>query len=305
MYAQGTNMQPRVSLITVNFNGTDVTRALLQSLQKVTYNNLEIIVVDNGSKVPCSVLKDEFPEIVYLDTKANLGFAGGNNRGLELATGEYLILLNNDIEVDSGFLEPLVEAMRQHEKVGVVCPKILYFDAPDILQYVGFSPIHPITGRGFSIGYQEKDNGQYDLPGPTARAHGAAMMFSREVMDKVGMMAELYFLYYEEMDYCERIKRAGYSIWFEPRSKVWHKESMATGKGSTLKTYYYARNRMLYIRRNVFGITGWIALFYYFVVAVPRNLLQHLVRREWAHMGAFLKGIAWNFTHGKHDVHDK
>lgn len=297
--------EPLVSIVTVNFNGTAVTRDLLISLRKVTYPNVEVIVVDNGSKEPCAVLKEEFPEIIYVDAKANLGFAGGNNRGLEEAKGEYLFLLNNDTEVDAGFLEPLVQAMQRDKRIGVVCPKILYFDSPDTLQFVGFSPIHPITGRGFSIGYQEKDKGQYDTPGPTARAHGAAMMFSREVMEKVGLMAELYFLYYEEMDYCERIKRAGYTIWFEPRSRVWHKESMATGKGSTLKTYYYSRNRLLYIRRNVMGATRWLALLYYFLVAIPRNLLQHAMRGEWDHTRVFLKGIFWNFTHGKSDVHDK
>lgn len=296
---------PRVSIITINFNGTEVTRALLQSLRFCTYPNLEVVVVDNGSKVPCAELKVDFPEIVYLDTKANLGFAGGNNRGIEISTGEFMLLLNNDTEVDPDFLQPLIKRMQQDTSIGVVCPKILYYDQPDIIQFAGFGPIHPVTGRGFSIGYLEKDNGQHDTAGPTSRAHGAAMMMSRVAMERVGLMAELFFLYYEEMDYCERFKRKGYSIWYEPASKVWHKESMATGKGSTLKTYYYSRNRLLYLRRNTFGLQKFAMYIYYCGIAVPKNLVTFLLRGDFDHLKVFWKGLIWNFFNGTKDKYDK
>lgn len=299
-----TTIKPKVSIITVNFNGTSVTADLLRSLEKITYPNWEIVVVDNGSKEPCSVLTTEFPWIKYVETGANLGFAGGNNRGIEAANGDYIFLLNNDTEVAADFLEPLVARMENDNSIGVVCPKLLYFDAPDTIQFAGFSPINPVTGRGFSIGYLEKDKGQYNTAKPTSRAHGAAMMFSRAAFEKVGLMAELFFLYYEEMDYCERFKRAGYSIWYEPASTVWHKESISTGKGSTLKTYYYSRNRLLYLRRNTFGINRLLMFLYYYTVAVPKNMLQHLLKREWAHLGVFWKGFVWNFNHGKTDIHD-
>jgi GT2 family glycosyltransferase len=295
---------PLVSIVTINFNGTEVTRALLQSLRKVTYAAVETIVVDNGSKIPCSQLAADFPEIKYLDTKANLGFAGGNNRGIELATGDYILLLNNDTEVAPDFLEPLVNRMQSDASIGVVCPKLLYFDSPDTIQFAGFSPISGITGRGFSIGYLEKDKGQYDTARPTSRAHGAAMMFSRAAFNKVGLMAEVFFLYYEEMDYCERFKRKGYSIWYEPASRVWHKESMATGKGSTLKTYYYSRNRLLYLRRNTFGLKRLPMFAYYYLVAVPRNLLGFLIKKETPHFKAFVDGLSWNWKHASADKYD-
>lgn len=296
---------PKVSIITVNFNGNEVTRALLQSLQKLTYPNWEVVVVDNGSKIPCNILANEFTWIKYVETKANLGFAGGNNKGIAIAKGDYLLLLNNDTEVAPGLLEPLVARMQSDERIGVVCPKLLYFDEPDTIQFAGFSPINPVTGRGFTIGYLEKDKGQYNTAKETSRAHGAAMMFSRKAFEKVGLMAELFFLYYEEMDYCERFKRAGFTIWYEPASEVWHKESISTGKGSTLKTYYYSRNRLLYLRRNTSGIRKFCMYLYYYSIAVPKNMLQFMAKKEWDHMNVFWKGFVWNFSHGIKDVHDK
>lgn len=300
-----TNHLPKVSIITINFNGTPVTADLLRSLEKITYPSIEVIVVDNSNKELGHQLPIDFPWIKYIETGENLGFAGGNNRGIEAATGEYLFLLNNDTEVDPGFLEPLIARFETDSKIGVVCPKILYFDEPDTIQFAGFSPISPITGRGFSIGYLEKDKGQHDTAMPTSRAHGAAMMFSREAFDKVGFMAVLFFLYYEEMDYCERFVRAGYSIWYEPASRIWHKESISTGKGSTLKTYYYSRNRLLYLRRNTFSSQRILMYLYYFSIAVPKNLLGYITKGDWEHLEAFWKGLIWNFSNTSKDIYDK
>jgi GT2 family glycosyltransferase len=298
------NTWPKVSIVTINYNGTLVTAELLKSLEKVTYPDLEVIVVDNGSKVPGRQLAEDFPWIKYLETGENLGFAGGNNRGMEISTGNYILLLNNDTEVDPGFLEPLVERFQSNAAIGIVCPKILYFDSPETIQFAGFGPISPVTGRGFSIGYMEKDLGQYNLAMKTNRAHGAAMMFSRKAMQKVGMMAELFFLYYEEMDYCERFKRARFEIWYEPMSQVWHKESMSTGKGSTLKTYYYSRNRLLYLRRNTPWKIKFLMYPYYFLIAVPKNILSLLFKGEKGHLSVFIRGIWWNFTHDSSDPND-
>ncbi len=299
------NDYPKVSIITINFNGTAVTAELLRSLEKITYPSIEVIVVDNSTKEFGYELPVDFPWITYLEPGENLGFAGGNNKGLRICTGDYILLLNNDTEVDPSFLEPLINRFQSNSNIGVVCPKILYFDEPNIIQFAGYTPINPITGRGFGIGYLEKDNGQHDTAMPTSRAHGAAMLFSRTAFKKVGLMAELFFLYYEEMDYCERFKRAGFSIWYEPASKVWHKESMSTGKGSTLKTYYYSRNRLLYLRRNTFGFQKILMYLYYCIIAVPKNLLGYLLKKDWAHLKAFWQGFIWNFSNTSKDVHDK
>lgn len=295
----------KVSIITVNFNSNEVTKALLISLQKISYSNIEIIVVDNGSKNPCKDLKNQFPYIKYIETGKNLGFAGGNNVGIQQSTGDFLFLLNNDTEVDENFIEPLVKRFESNNKIGVICPKILYYDQPNVIQYAGFKPINPITGRGFSIGYLEIDKGQYDTAYPTSRAHGAAMIFSRKALNDVGLMAEIFFLYYEEMDYSERFKKAGYEIWYEPLSKVWHKESMSTGKESTLKSYYYGRNRLLYLRRNTPSKYKLLMYIYFIFIAIPKNKLTYIRKRQFKHLYAFFRGLLWNVYHSKKDRYDK
>ena len=296
---------PKVSIITVNYNSTQVTVELLLSLQQITYPNWEVIVVDNGSKTPCKELKTDFPWIIYIETGKNLGFAGGNNVGIKRSTGDYIFLLNNDTEVDKYFIEPLIERFKQNNKIGIVCPKILYFFQPNIIQFAGFKPISPITGRGFSIGYQEKDNGQYDTACISSRAHGAAMMFSREAMNNVGLMAEIYFLYYEEMDYSERFKRAVYEIWYEPASKIWHKESISTGKDSALKAYYYGRNRLLYLRRNTSFKYKFLMYPYLCFIAVPKNKIDYLRKGQFKQLLAFGLGFLWNVVHSSKDPNDK
>lgn len=290
---------PLVSLVTVNFNTTAVTRDLLLSLKKQTYPNLEIILVDNGSKVPCAELKNEFPDIIYIDTKENLGFAGGNNAGMEQAKGDFFLWLNNDTEVDPDFLFPLVERFQKDAKIGLVSPKILFYDAPQTLQFAGFGPISKITGRGFSIGLGEIDSGQYDIANQISRVHGAAMMFSKKLWETIGPMSDIFFLYYEEMDFSAMAKKGGFEIWYEPKSKVWHKESISTGKQSPLKAYYYGRNRLLYLRRHTHGFSKLLMYIYYISIAVPKNILMMLKTKEFLQLKAYLKGFWWNFTHAK------
>lgn len=290
-------IRPLVSIITINYNQAVVTAALLRSIQKISYKEIEVLVVDNGSAENPDALAAEFPWVKLLKTGENLGFSGGNNYGMRQAKGEYFLLLNNDTEVPEGFLEPLVARMLSDEKIGAVSPKILYYDHPDTIQFAGFTPINPYTLRGFAIGSMEKDRGQYADSRETSRAHGAAMLISRKVVKDIGLMPHIYFLYYEEMDYCAHMQKAGYTIWYEGNSYILHKESISTGKKSPLKTYYLTRNRLLYARRNVVFFPRCISMLYFALLVVPKSLLHYLMRKEPAHAKAFLKGIIWNLNH--------
>ncbi|HOS49518.1 MAG TPA: glycosyltransferase family 2 protein [Bacteroidia bacterium] len=287
---------PSVSIVSINYNGAQVTCEMLDSLKNITYPNFEVIIVDNASKEDPSIIFEKHPWIKFIRSDKNLGFAGGNNLGFKQATGKYFLMLNNDTEVPEGFLEPLVQRMESDSKIGAASPKIIFHHTPGMLQFAGFEPINPFTVRGNAIGYGKQDNGDFDQSMPTSRAHGAAMMVSRKVVEEIGLMADLYFLYYEEMDYCERIKNAGYSIWYEAESKIYHKESMATRKGSTLKTYYLTRNRILYQRRNVKGITLFVSLLFLTFVSIPKNTLQYLLKGKMDMLKAFYKGVIWNLT---------
>jgi len=154
---------PLVSIITVNYNQSEVTCALLESLNKTTYPNLEVIVVDNNSTEDNpDIIKERYPNIVFIKNPINYGFAAGNNFGLMRAKGEYVFLLNNDIEVPPSFIEPLVDKLEQHPEIGAVSPKIKFYYQPDTLQFAGYTPFHPVTMRNTAIGYWEKDKGQYN-----------------------------------------------------------------------------------------------------------------------------------------------
>jgi GT2 family glycosyltransferase len=291
-------MTKRVSIISINYNQTRVTCELLQSLRKLTYQDVEVIVVDNYSPDdPSQTITTLFPEVKYIRSEINLGFAGGNNLGIKHSTGDYIMFLNNDTEVDPSFLEPLVELFETNPDAGLASSKILYFNSGGVIQYAGSTCINPFTGRNKRIGFMEKDHGQYNSIRETDLGHGAAMMVPRKVIDKIGVMPEFFFLYYEEVDWCESIKRAGYKIYFVPQSQVYHKESMSVGKNSTLRTYYLTRNRLLFMRRNTTGYVKLFWIIFFVMVSLPKNTLQFIVKREINHGKAFWKALFWNVTH--------
>ncbi|MBT1702579.1 glycosyltransferase family 2 protein [Chryseosolibacter indicus] len=290
--------RPAVSIITINYNQLQHTLDLLASLEHVTYPNVEVIVVDNCSvQDPTAEIKRLYPKVTVLRSETNLGFAGGNNLGIRSSKGDYLLFLNNDTEVDPGFLEPLVEMFEQHPNAGAASSKLIYYNSGNTIQYAGSTMLNPFTGRNKVIGWMEKDNGQYDTLRETALAHGCSMMVPRKVIEQVGLMPELFFLYYEEIDWCQSIKRAGFKIYFVPQSKVFHKESMSVGKKSTLKTYYMTRNRLLYMRRNSAGLHKTLALLFFMFFSFPKNLITYLKQRETDHIKAFWRGCVWNLTH--------
>lgn len=289
---------PLVSIITVNYNQADVSCALLESLNKITYPNIEVIVIDNASPDddPSSI-KEKYPNVVFIQNPINYGFAAGNNFGLMRARGDYVLLLNNDIEVDAGFLEPLVNKLQNNPEIGAVSPKIKFYYQPDTLQYAGYTPFNIVTMRNTAIGYWQKDTGQFNSDRKTAYAHGAAMLVPMKVVKEVGLMSYIFFLYYEEADWCARIKAAGYEIWYVHNSEVLHKESVSTGRLSALKIYYQNRNRIVFMRRNIFGKDFLIGLIYQLFIAVPKNALVYLLKGKFTLFLAYFKAIGWNITH--------
>ncbi|MCF2504931.1 glycosyltransferase family 2 protein [Dyadobacter sp. CY107] len=288
-----------VSIVTVNFNQPKVTEDLLRSLEEVNiYPNLEIIVVDNGSKPdPVPGWIAQYPRVKFVRSDRNTGFAGGNNIGIEHTTGEYLFLINNDTEVTADLIGKLVATMEANPKIGMISPKIHYFDQPGVLQYTGYTPMNYYTARNACIGQFEQDRGQYDsLSGVTGYAHGAAMMIRREALEKAGVMAENYFLYYEELDWCERIRNAGYEIHVDLSALIYHKESVAVGKRSALKEFFMNRNRILFIRKNGSASQFFIFCCYFLLAVIPRNIIQYIKNKEYNFIPVFLKAITWHFT---------
>jgi GT2 family glycosyltransferase len=290
-----------VSIITVNFNQSLITEQLLSSVGLTNnYPQIEIIVVDNGSKVnDVPQWQVKYPDIKFIRSDINLGFAGGNNLGVKEATGEYLFFVNNDTEFTEGLVQALVDILDSHPEVGMVSPKIRYFDQPDTLQYVGFTAMNYYTCRNYCVGQFEVDNGQYDgITGPTAYAHGAAMMARKGAIDKAGLMAENFFLYYEEMDWCDHIKKAGYDIWVETKALIYHKESVSVGRASALKEYFMNRNRILFIRRNAPLQARLFFYIYFMCLVVPRNIMAYKKKGYSGFTKQLLNAIWWNITQG-------
>lgn len=287
--------KPLVSIISVNYNQAEVTCAMIASLQKVTYPAVEIIIVDNASPTnDPSIIKEQYPFVNLIRSKANLGFAGGNNLGIKEARGEYLLFLNNDTEVAPGFIEPLVRLFEQNSKAGIASPKIIYYGTDNLIQYAGSKGINSWTGRSITLGALEEDKGQHNQSGQTELADGAAMMVPRRVVEKVGLMPEIFFLYYEELDWCEMIKRAGFTCHYVAESTIYHKESISVGKASVLKTYYMNRNRLLFIKRNTKGLAFVTSSLIFLTAAVPKKALTFVLHKEWNHLRALFQGLKWN-----------
>lgn len=289
---------PLVSIISLNYNHVTVTCEFLESLRLLTYRNFEVIIVDNGSVVdPTSVLEaGDYPHLKIIRSKENLGFAGGNNLGMRRAKGDYYFIVNNDTEVTPHLLEQLLEPFNADPKIGVVCPKIRFHHHPDIIQYAGFNRMNLLTGRTGAVGSREKDNGQYDVSGPTYAAHGAAMMVKGEVVDNVGMFADKFFLYYEESDWSARILRAGYKIYYQAKGLIYHKESMSMGKTNPMKVYYLTRNRILYMRRNSSAGQLTVFLLFFTFFSFPKAVITYLLKGQFQYLKSFIKGVCWNFT---------
>ena len=190
----------RLSIITVNYNGLRNTCALIES---ISFNeNMEVIVVDNASKQDeASIIQKQFPQVKVIRSEKNVGFAGGNNLGIKKSKGKYLFLINNDTIFKEFNVDSLINRLESSPNIGIVCPKIRFTWGAKPIQYTGYTPLSKITVRNQAIGYGEEDKGQYDAPHPTPYAHGAAMLTKREAIEKVGLMPEDYFLYYEELDW--------------------------------------------------------------------------------------------------------
>ena len=289
-----------VSIVTVNFNQPAVTEDLLQSIYSFgDYPSLEVIVVDNGSREDWTPdWRMRFPEFTFIRSEENLGFAGGNNLGIAAARGDYYFLINNDTEITAGLIRTLVKTLQSDPKIGMVSPKILYNETRDLIQYAGYTDMNFLTGRNQCIGQFETDHGQYDgVSRKTGYVHGAAMMVSKAAIEKAGLMDTNYFLYYEELDWAERIKKAGYELHVNLDAAIYHKESVSVGKRSALKEYFMTRNRILFERKHAphLAFLGFCA--YYTLVVTPRNLLTYLKNGEYGFIKVFFRAIRWHFTH--------
>lgn len=280
-----------ISIITVNYNGFYDTCELIDTLP-LNDDSLEVIVIDNASeKNEALLIEARYPNVKAIRSNTNLGFAGGNNLGINAATGKYLFFINNDTIIKDFNINVLINRLESSSKIGMVCPKIRFAWEDNPIQFAGYTELSRITLRNKAIGFGEKDMGQHNTPHPTPYAHGAAMLVKREALEKVGKMPECYFLYYEEYDWSIMFRRAGYEIWYEPLFTIYHKESKSTGQNSPLKTYYITRNRLLLARRNEKTYIKYIIYCYLIGIVALRDILKYSISGNFKLAAATTKGI--------------
>ena len=296
-----------ISIITINYNGLKDTCELMETLP-LDDTSIEVIVVDNASQQDeASVIEQRYPQVKVIRSSENLGFAGGNNLGIEASCGKYLYFINNDtllslqgnaVANTKHGIQPelryLVERLESDPQIGMVCPKIRFTWGDNLIQFAGYTPLSRVTLRNNAIGFNESDYGQYDTAHPTPYGHGAAMMVRREAIDKAGMMPTCFFLYYEELDWSMMIRRAGYTIWYEPASTIYHKESQTTGQASPLRTYYITRNRLFFVQRNSPLPWRYLSYLYLIFVAGSKAIVKDLLTKRSDLARATLRGL-WHF----------
>ena len=297
----------KVSFITVNYNGYRHTLNLLDTIFDTTLSfSYEVIVIDNGSNVnEFETLQIEYPEIRGIYHPENLGFAGGNNLGIDLARGEYLYFLNNDtlLPKEAGNqIEAMIKFCSGHPEVGGLSPKIMYNSLPHLIQFAGSTPLSTITIRNKQIGYQERDSGQYNTIKKIPYLHGAAMFVPKKVVAACGKLPTCYFLYYEELDWSCIISRQ-YQLYYFPKAVIYHLESATTEKDSPLKAYYMSRNRIIFAFRQRHAWYKWFALAYLTFIATPVAFFKHTCKGQTTQMKAVWKGTTsgykWILNHYK------
>lgn len=279
-----------VSIITINYNGWQDTCELITSIKRTETSSYEIIVVDNASvgndveQIVCM-----HPDVTVVRSDKNLGFAGGNNLGYRYAKGEHIFFLNNDMVIKAPVLQPMIERLADKKYAGV-SPCIVYLYKPDSIQYYGYQDMTSITLKHTTEAFDSSRREHFMHPKETEVMHGGAMMVRRDVIEDVGLMTEVYFLFYEEFDWSLRIREAGYKLFYEPSSLVYHKGSMTIKPQSPLREYYLARSRMMYARRNCRGYKRFLSCVYQFLVALPGKSFRCIMKKQFDLLGPVWKG---------------
>ena len=239
----------RVGGLVVNWNRKQDTLECIDSLLGSTYPALAVYVVDNGSNDgSADAIAERYPAVRLIRSAQNVGFAEGNNLGLTAMMADEMdlaFLVNNDVVVAHDAVDWLVVAARGYSDAGVLSPKVLLHSEPDVIWSAG-GTIDPETGIAYQRQYGEKDTGQPRTASEVDYAVGCAMLVRMEAIARAGLMDSRYFMYYEEADWCRRIRSVGYSIIYMPLSRVWHKVELGDESRNDAP-YYFSRNRLLYL----------------------------------------------------------
>ena len=270
----------KVTIVIPNYNGQKYLRDCLESLYQLDFppQDYEIIVVDNASADDsCAFIRSTYPQVILIQAQTNLGFARGCNLGIKNASGEYIILLNNDTVVDGNWLKELVAVADSDKDIAIASSKLLFKHDPSTVQ----NAMSYITtrGDGGDVGAGQPDEGQYDSTRAAMAACGASMLIKRTLIDDIGALDEDLFAYYEDVDLCYRARLYGKKIVFAPRSVVYHIHSATSGEWSPLFTFLVFRNKLLLHTKNSPLVFLLKVLTLYAAQVVNEGLIKGIHRR--------------------------
>ncbi len=279
-----------VYVIILNYNGCNDTIKCIYSIKKSNYHKIKILVVDNGSQDDSvNKIKKEFPDLDIIQTGQNMGFAGGNNVGIQRALqegAEYICILNNDVIVSENMIDVLVQSLCQNDR-RIVGPATMIWDS-ETVHSTGMI-INFFTGTARILNLWK----DYSLIEKSAiycdYLEGTCLMCTKKCIEEVGNIPEVYFLYYEETEWCCTAKKKGYEVVCIPSARLWHRGSASVDKITGLKLYFEDRNRVLFERRNA-PFTSKIFFYIYFTIQMVYRLLSG--QRDWRALRSVMDGFS-------------
>ncbi|MGB1218116.1 MAG: glycosyltransferase family 2 protein, partial [Saprospiraceae bacterium] len=294
---------PKVAVVILNYNGRDYLRDFLPSVEKSSYPNLDIIVADNASDDGSIVLlENEFPKVQLIKMDENHGFAEGYNQALKSVHADYFVLLNSDVETTENWIDPIIELMERDKTVGACQPKILSFHEKGKFEYAGASGgymdkwAYPFS-RGRIFDSLEEDKGQYDTSEEVFWATGAAMFVRAELFKNLGGFDGDFFAHWEEIDFCWRLKRAGYKVMVKPKSVVYHVGGGTLDYDNPRKVFLNFRNSLISILKNekpnrYFSLIFWRLILdgvagFRFLSQGKFKHVQAIIQAHWSFFGTY------------------
>ena len=282
-----------VSIIIINYNGREYLNECLTSLLNQTYQNFEIILVDNkSSDDSLDFVAQNFPNVRVIQNKANLGFSYGCNVGVRAARGDLICLFNQDAIADKEWLSTLVYVLQSSENLAAVAGKVLYWGNRygENKVFCTWSKVDPYTAGAYNFYKGDEPMANVDY------LTGAAMLVKREVIDKVGLLDEVYFLYFDETEWCARMIRASYDLVYVPQAIVWHVVSGSISD-SDLKSYYINRSRLRFALKN-FDLSYLPIFFAFFIIESIYALIAGSKQKEFLQVAKTrARAVIWNLRH--------
>jgi len=302
---------PSVAVVILNWNGRAFLEKFLPSVCSSTYGNLDLYVADNASTDDSvAFVKEHYPQIKLIQNKYNNGFAGGYNEALKEVQADIYVLLNQDVEVAPGWIEPVVAQLQQDTKIAACQPKMRAYHDQERFEYAGaaggwMDVLGYTFCRGRILYTTEIDHGQYDDAQDIFWATGAALFIRSACFWEVGGFDDNFFAHMEEVDLCWRLQRAGYRIMYCPESVVFHVGGGSLPQGNPRKLYLNFRNNLMMLWKNLHSEDRWIVLsqrFFLDLLAAVKSLAAGKPKDMMAILRAYRDYYKWRRNYVKKDT---